>query len=115
MNLKEAMSQDMTGSYVDDILDSAIDPWDVPTEVRMPDVSTYNPLARLWQSEELDDYIDRRKEAFDTIEQHRCKRTQEAIVDGKRTWICDVCSPAYGLVATVMQVHDTQSELKKVA
>ena len=76
-----------------DALDGAIEPWYTPAPVRMPDVSTYNPLARLWQSEELDDYIDRRKEAFDTIEQHRCKRTQEAIVDGKRTWICDVCLP----------------------
>ena len=111
MNLKEAMSQDMTGSYDDDILDSAIDPWDVPTEVRMPDVSTHNPLARLWQSEELDDYIEQRKHAFDTIDQHRCKRTQEAIVDGSRQRICDICSPAYGALGTVLEVQDT--ELKR--
>ena len=113
MNIEKAMSQDMRGRYADELIDSAIPAYE--DQVRFPDVATYDPLARIWQMEELDDYIENRKEAFDTIEQHRCKRTTEAIVDGTRKWICDVCSPAYGLVATVMQVHDTQSELKEAA
>ena len=115
MNIEKAMSQDMTGRYADELIDSAVEPWHETAEVRMPNAELYDPLARLWQLEELDGYIESRKEAFDTIEQHRCKRTTEAIVDGTRKWICDVCSPAYGLVATVMQVHGTQSELKEAA
>ena len=110
MNLNEAMSRDMIGSYVDDILDSAIDPWDMPDDhIRYPDNVDYDSLARLWQSEELDEYIEQRRDAFDIIEQHRCKQTQEAVVDGSRKWICDICSPAYGLLGTVLTAHDTQS------
>ena len=66
------------------LLTAPLSPGTKTAEVRMPNAELYNPLARLWQLEELDGYIESRKEAFDTIEQHRCKRTTEAIVDGTR-------------------------------
>ena len=90
-------------------------PPSVPVALRMPDIAEYNPLARLWQAEELDDYIERRKQAFDMLNAHYCNRTIDAIVDGKRRKICDICSPAYGLLCTVMEVHDTNQDLDRAA
>ena len=55
MKLDEAMSQDMTGRYADELIDSAAEPWHETAEVRMPNAELYNPLARLWQLEELDE------------------------------------------------------------
>jgi len=38
-----------------DTMDEGVEPWFTPTEIRMPDISDYNPLDRLWQNEKEDE------------------------------------------------------------
>ena len=98
-----------------DALDGAIEPWYTPAEIRFPDAVDYDPLARLWQAEEFDERTQKRKEAFDLLENHVCNRTIDAIVDGKRRKICDICLDAHKAISSVLIVHDSEQEYKEAA
>ena len=77
---------------IDSVLDSAIEP--TYFEIRMPDVSEYDALERLWQADELDSKYKAENELYHVLKEHAddCTGTHYWLnSEGDPVYCCEWC------------------------